>query len=1224
MARKIWKLNKFDKGLNSYTDPKDISDSEWATLDDVNVSKVGIAKPLGVPTRDTSVHNTEVGDLISGKGLYKYNSENAFMSDLDDDSWHSLVNTQNAGSDNALSQATFGIKSLVWLFDDKPTNITIQFTLKVNGSPIMSAIDVLSGNLASNGDDSTSTSTNRFNKHTMVANGGSGGLTELWEYDSVALNTNIPHQVVKNIGDDSSRGQNTGESPVYNSGVGGAFFWDVINEEAFETLELNSEPITNLNNPNLIFSATYDSGNPPLPNGTLDFNNYYMLGFYAWDGYVEGIEHYGGNYDLGAVTGNPEGVEAVIWNYVNSAEAGFYVPFSKANVDQGGEAKANYQKARLSFMSELINAINSYSGGSAANQFSAEFVNNVGTVDETVEPEDFIYIEPRTGIAAGNAGGDITADITCTGGTNSGMFYGSGINLLDDIVRYGQGGYEGGGGTYNEFDITDIEVADADGGSMVLQGDTAVSTGNAGTVAETWELTIFGNPNSGKTINIEIQGQDSMGDLSFSLQAIYGTNEAFANAIGSLIGAESDYSCSSASEVTGYSHAFAPYKIVITGGTTTLLGGYNVTVYWETPDAPLDSATGVGDEQLALISKTESTISTLDSVAIKKTDFKIWTEHGSSWLNSFSNSNLESIFGANATNYLNWFYTPTQNNDPIFFDEGSVLRISEGNYELLQDLEKKFLNNDIQEVTGGSMSPMEPNPSQWIGYKDISNHFKDKDRNKYFTYNTQIKGYFIGKTAKIWSYTKDSSDATAKIGVNSSLDTDVGTGDGIGINNAELQFYMVRDTSTGGGIDWSGNIKVYAAACYDDGSESLPGHYFSTFAGTSTNNYFGNVGDGYFLKIELLFRPQNHEGFKCFDDARINGVRLYYTHSEENFSTYWNLGKIDFNRGFIKAATVDTIDNTLGNEARYEWRDASLQPEDGGTSGTAYNTSATNNLTVYNDVSNSYTIEYKEMPKSEAYEDINGHSVDVGTLNVGYKAICIAGRRTFIGNLRVWNGSNYEYYNDRIVVSPVNSLDTFPYPDNILDFDISDGDEIIALASFGDKVIQFKKKIVYMLNISTGLAKDFFVEEKHKWKGILDKNHFCTTDEGIFWLNERGAWLYDGEEIKDLFILEDTEKSQQKIDDEEWSSFITVNSLVGYNAESREIIVVKNHTHATSADADCFIFSLVVNSWTKGKGKFFSTANKSMTNFQNIGNLGKIAYLVEEDPGGAADSGEIR
>jgi hypothetical protein len=347
-----------------------------------------------------------------------------------------------------------------------------------------------------------------------------------------------------------------------------------------------------------------------------------------------------------------------------------------------------------------------------------------------------------------------------------------------------------------------------------------------------------------------------------------------------------------------------------------------------------------------------------------------------------------------------------------------------------------------------------------------------------------------------------------------------------------MKFYFYKGTTNG--IDWSNNIKIYLAACYDDGSESLPGHSF-----TLSSLDFGDPSSGNTLKIEMLFKPETTTGFRLFDDARINGVRLYYTHSDEAYSTFWNLGKFDFNHGFIKAGVINTVDNTEGNEALYDWASAT-NLHGGYTSG---------NITVYNGTT--ATIEYLEMPKLETYEDINEFSAQNDTLHVDYKAVCLAGRRTFVGNIRVWNGSYYEYYNDRMVVSPINALDTYPYPSNILDLDVSDGDKIVALASYGDKVLQFKEKICYIINISTGIAAEFYVEEKLKWLGILNKNHFCYTDKGIFWLNERGAWLYDGSELTDLFISDNEEKSQQIIDMDEWKNFISDNTVVGYNAESR-------------------------------------------------------------------------
>ena len=58
MSRKLWKISKFDKGINSYTDPKDLSTDEYADLIDVNVSKVGVAIPLGGQVKSDLIEKT--------------------------------------------------------------------------------------------------------------------------------------------------------------------------------------------------------------------------------------------------------------------------------------------------------------------------------------------------------------------------------------------------------------------------------------------------------------------------------------------------------------------------------------------------------------------------------------------------------------------------------------------------------------------------------------------------------------------------------------------------------------------------------------------------------------------------------------------------------------------------------------------------------------------------------------------------------------------------------------------------------------------------------------------------------------------------------------------------------------------------------------------------------------------------------------------------------------
>ena len=441
------------------------------------------------------------------------------------------------------------------------------------------------------------------------------------------------------------------------------------------------------------------------------------------------------------------------------------------------------------------------------------------------------------------------------------------------------------------------------------------------------------------------------------------------------------------------------------------------------------------------------------------------------------------------------------------------------------------------------------------------------------------------------------------------------------------------------GIDWSGHIKVYAAALYDDGYEGLPSHAFTSTGtgGVGVANAFGSVEDAKSLRIQFMFLPEMATQ-RCFQDPRIVGISLYYTHSDEQHSDLWYLGTVDFNRGFVKAITIDTTDSTSGNEPVYEW--ATCQTA-GITMGS--NSLESEILTAYNGTTS--IIEYVEMPKTERFEDRNFYSPYNKTISMDYKAVCQAGRRTFVGNIRVWNGIEYEYYNDRMIVSPVNQLETLPYPANVLDFDVSDGDDIVALASHGDKVLQFKKRTLYILNIATGIASEFYIEGKHKYKGILHRNHFCEIDEGIFWYNNKGAWIYDGDEIKDIFVVDSEEGNQKRIKSDDWKLYTKKKSLCGYNPESREIIIVKNcqfesSSHGFDADGnplgnsregDFLVYSTEVNAWSQGAKKFYlrgTTAGsgtgtpvdsftkfKTMSNIVNFGPDATFEYIAEGHPG---------
>lgn len=147
-----------------------------------------------------------------------------------------------------------------------------------------------------------------------------------------------------------------------------------------------------------------------------------------------------------------------------------------------------------------------------------------------------------------------------------------------------------------------------------------------------------------------------------------------------------------------------------------------------------------------------------------------------------------------------------------------------------------------------------------------------------------------------------------------------------------------------------------------------------------------------------------------------------------------------------------------------------------------------------------------------------------------YKTATILNRRTYIANVAtllgtkqseelVLNGSldNYDKtieqtFDDRMVKSPVNAFDTFPL-DNFVDVSINDGDEIIHLEGFSDRILQYKEKILYIINVS----QDFeFLESQHPHLGIKNHHQVCKTPYGIAWINDKGVHFYDGRGIKNL------------------------------------------------------------------------------------------------------------
>jgi hypothetical protein len=86
--------------------------------------------------------------------------------------------------------------------------------------------------------------------------------------------------------------------------------------------------------------------------------------------------------------------------------------------------------------------------------------------------------------------------------------------------------------------------------------------------------------------------------------------------------------------------------------------------------------------------------------------------------------------------------------------------------------------------------------------------------------------------------------------------------------------------------------------------------------------------------------------------------------------------------------------------------------------------------------------------------------------------------------------------------------------------------------------------------------------------GVEFHGAVAKTQYGIIWVNKQGLYFYDGSQIRDL--------SENKIDDDTWYSFVTVNSMVIYDEATSLVYVIKN----CASDGDAYVCDLKKGNFT--------------------------------------------
>ena len=252
---------------------------------------------------------------------------------------------------------------------------------------------------------------------------------------------------------------------------------------------------------------------------------------------------------------------------------------------------------------------------------------------------------------------------------------------------------------------------------------------------------------------------------------------------------------------------------------------------------------------------------------------------------------------------------------------------------------------------------------------------------------------------------------------------------------------------------------------------------------------------------------------------------------------------------------------------------------------------------------------------ADTYESETGIQWDEKSIHSKYKHSVLVGRTVYIGGVQVQyeNGDPVETFSDAMIKSVPNKFDLFPIS-NKIEASINDGEDITALATFADRILQFKKNTLYILNVS---QESEFLEGTYNYMGVDDSSSVCRTDYGIAWANKNGCYLYDGRTVKNLL----EKKGIKIISDDDWDAFlrstkdVTTSSftrlvpMVGYSPKKKQIVVYEDNGNGESAsEPNCYIYDIVTSSWvTGGENPTNRIIQITKTNFSNDAN-GDLIY----------------
>jgi len=423
------------------------------------------------------------------------------------------------------------------------------------------------------------------------------------------------------------------------------------------------------------------------------------------------------------------------------------------------------------------------------------------------------------------------------------------------------------------------------------------------------------------------------------------------------------------------------------------------------------------------------------------------------------------------------------------------------------------------------------------------------------------------------------------------------------ISEGEVGLIINRHNQTGVDfVGWGESVgeedryEFHASFVYDGNQESMTKRIGAATLGGKTSGDEHND-----ISFTAVVRPCNmnnsSNGIVSWN-PRITSVRIYYRKVDENKDILYFIG--DYPTKVSDSTEIARIDRLTNFGLAYLKGD--------GTGKGVY---------AYDD----WGVYHKQPPVIFTHAVKSGIRSNTVSVECGYKTAAILNRKLYVGNIKqkTEDSPNVEkQYPDRLLKSINNRFDVLPDTE-FVDVAIRDGESIVKLVSFGNRLLQFKDNTLYVLAVAGG---EEYLEATYKNMGVRHPNAVTVFEQGIFWVNEFGAYLFNGESAPINII-------NNKIAIPDWHSFITDDSVTGHYAREQKLFVIDsaNLWNPSSTKIEMYIFNMLTQSWNVQKSVVGETGYNAVSNIINykdvISHGGKpvgtnhTLFIVGKDVSGA-------